>query len=150
VRLIKQVIKAQLVVEESADVFAFRCDQYLSNTYMAADTDRTSLSLGYVEEALAVARAIDWRSAEALALAVQGQVLSTLGAYGRALEAMRASLRLATEIAHQQLQIYAHLMLGALHLDLLAIVQAQEHFERARMLAQAVGSLYWCALSQPS
>jgi DNA-binding NarL/FixJ family response regulator len=118
-------------------------DQYLANTYMAAETDRTTISLGHVEEALRIARAVDWRAAEALALAVQGQVLSTAGAYGRALEAMQTSLQIAIEIDHQQWQIYAHLMLGALHLDLLATPQAQEHFEQARRRAQAVGSLYW-------
>ncbi len=118
-------------------------DHYLANTYMAAATDRTAISLGHVEEALTIARAVDWRSAEALALAVQGQVLSTAGAYGRALEAMRTSLQIAIAIDHQQWQIYAQLMLGALHLDLLATAQAQEHFEQARGRAQAVGSLYW-------
>jgi DNA-binding NarL/FixJ family response regulator len=124
-------------------MLALCSDQYLANTYMAAETDRTMISLGHVEEALVIARAVDWRSAEALALAVQGQVLSTAGAYGRALEAMQTSLQVASEIDHQQWQIYAHLMLGALHLDLLATLQAQEHFEQARSRAQAVGSLYW-------
>jgi DNA-binding CsgD family transcriptional regulator len=56
---------------------------------------------------------------------------------------MQTSLQIAIEIAHQQWQIYAHLMLGALHLDLLAMPQAQEHFEQARRRAQTVGSLYW-------
>jgi DNA-binding NarL/FixJ family response regulator len=124
-------------------MLALCSDQYLANTYMAAETDRIAISLRYVEEALATVRAIDWRSAEALALAVQGQVLSTAGAYGRALEAMQTSLQIAVGVAHQQWQIYAQLMLGALHLDLLATSQAQEHFEQARMRAQAVGSLYW-------
>jgi DNA-binding NarL/FixJ family response regulator len=110
---------------------------------MAAETDRTTISLGHVEEVLVIARAVDWRSAEALALAVQGQVLSTAGAYGRALEAMQTSLQIASAIDHQQWQIYAHLMLGALHLDLLAMPLAQEHFEHARSRAQAIGSLYW-------
>jgi DNA-binding CsgD family transcriptional regulator len=138
-----RALKEQQGAASALTMLALCGDQYLSNTYMAAETNRIAISLGYVEEALATARAIDWRSAEALALAVKGQVLSTAGVYGKALEAMRASLRIAVEIDHQQWQIYAHLMLGALHLDLLVMPQALEHLEQARMRAQAVGSLYW-------
>ena len=115
-----RALNDQQGVVSALTMLALCSDQYLANTYMAAETDRVTISLGYVEEALATARAIDWRSAEALALAVHGQVLSTAGAYGRALEAMQTSLQIAIEIAHQQWQIYAQLMLGALYLDLLA------------------------------
>jgi DNA-binding NarL/FixJ family response regulator len=128
----------------SALTMAALCgDQYLANTYLAARSDRTALSLGYVEEAIAVARAIDWRSAEALALSVQGQILCTIGVYRRALDAMQASLDIAIEIEHTQWQLYAHLMLGALYLDLLALAPAYEHFEHALAHAREVGSLYW-------
>jgi DNA-binding NarL/FixJ family response regulator len=128
----------------SALTMAALCgDQYLANTYLAATSDRTALSLGYVEEAITVAQAIDWRSAEALALSIQGQILCTIGMYGRGLEAIRASLDIAVEIEHAQWQLYAHLMLGALHLDLLSLVPAYEHFERALALARDVSSLYW-------
>jgi DNA-binding NarL/FixJ family response regulator len=127
----------------SLTMLALCCDQYLSNTYMAAETDRTGPSLGYIEEALTIVRGIDWRSGEALAVMVKGQVLSTAGPYGGALDAMRTGLQIAVEIAHHQWQIYAHLMLGALYLDLLATARAREHFEQSRTLALAVGSLYW-------
>jgi non-specific serine/threonine protein kinase len=74
---------------------------------------------------------------------VKGQVLSTAGAYGGALEAMRTGLQIAVEIAHHQWQIDAELMLGALAFDLLAVDPAVEHFRRAHDLAEAIGSLYW-------
>jgi DNA-binding CsgD family transcriptional regulator len=69
--------------------------------------------------------------------------IPSMGAYGPALEAMQAGLNIAIEIAHQQWQLYAHLALGALHADILSASLAIEHFERACMLAQSVGSLYW-------
>jgi DNA-binding CsgD family transcriptional regulator len=130
-------------VTSALTMMALCGDQYLANTYLAAENDRTALSLGYVEEALATAHAIDWRSAEALASAVRGQVLCTAGAYGRALDAMQASLHIAVEIEHAQWQLYAHLMLGALYLDLLSLAPAYEHFAHALALAGDVGSLYW-------
>jgi len=138
-----RALRDQQGIASALTMGALCSDQYLSNTYMAAETDRTAISLRYVEEALGIARAVDWRSAEALALSVQGQILSTAGAYGRALVAMQTSYQIAIEIDHQQWQIYAQLMLGALHLDLLATAQACEHLEHARHRAQAVGSLYW-------
>jgi DNA-binding CsgD family transcriptional regulator len=136
-------LKDQVGRVSALTMLALCSDQYLANTYLATTDDRTALSLGYVDEALRIVHTIDWRSAEALALAVRGQVSSASGAYGPALEAMSASLTIALEIEHAQWQIYAHLMLGALYVDLLSLALAEEHFEQALIRARDVRSLYW-------
>jgi ATP/maltotriose-dependent transcriptional regulator MalT len=124
-------------------MLALCCEQYLANTYVVAAIDRTGISLAAIDEALAVARAIDWRPGEALALVVQGQIRCVRGMYGQALEAMQAGLTLAVALEHGQWQIVAHLMLGALYRDLLALPLARAELEQALMLARRFDSLYW-------
>jgi DNA-binding CsgD family transcriptional regulator/tetratricopeptide (TPR) repeat protein len=127
----------------SLTMLALCCEQYLANTYVVAAIDRTEISLAAIEEALALARAIDWRPGEALALIVQGQIRCVRGAYGAALEGMQAGLALAVALEHGQWQIYGHLMLGVLYRDLLALPLARAELEQALILARSFDSLYW-------
>jgi DNA-binding NarL/FixJ family response regulator len=127
----------------SLTMLALCCDHYLANTYMAADTNRLSLSLNHAEEAHTIARESGWRYGEALALIVKGQILGAGGEYGRALETLQDGLAIAVEVEHHQWQVDAHLILGALYLDLLAAPTARQHFQQALILAEAIRSLYW-------
>ena len=81
------------------------------------------------------ARQMRWRVGEALALMHVGAHLSELGEYGRALDALEASLGIAAEIDHQECLVHANATLGALYLELLclpeAIKQLQQAVERA-------------------
>src|SRR5262249_45948231 len=61
----------------------------------------------------------------------------------RALEVARASLALAEQIEHRQWLTAAHWQVGALYLDLLALSEAQQHYEQALALAREVGSWNW-------
>src|SRR3954468_17708422 len=74
----------------SLTMLALCCEQYLANTYVVAVIDRSGISLAAIDEALVLARAIDWRPGEAHALIVQGQIRCVGGAYGAALEGMQA------------------------------------------------------------
>lgn len=92
------------------------------------------------EEALTIAHQIGWRGGESFAMSYLGQSLGARGEYTRALELGQSALDIASEIEHLQWMNAAHFLLGALHLDLLALPAAQRHFERALELAQTMGS----------
>ena len=65
------------------------------------------------------------------------------GDYARAFEHGHAALAIAEAIEHRQFMAAAHRLLGQLHLDLLALVEAQDHLERALALARAIESSFW-------
>ena len=94
------------------------------------------------EEALALARQIGWRTGEAIALLYIGLGLGPKGEYARALEAARGSLAIALEIEHAVLIVTAHMLIGALLLDVGALPAAHEHFEAAQAYTGAIGSPY--------
>jgi DNA-binding CsgD family transcriptional regulator len=127
----------------SLTMLALCCEQYLATTYLVAAIDRTGISLAAIDEALALARAIDWRPGEAHALMVQGQIHSARGAYGAALETMQTGLALAVALEHGGWQLYGHLMLGALYRDLLMLPLARAELEQALALARRLDALYW-------
>jgi predicted ATPase/DNA-binding CsgD family transcriptional regulator len=122
---------------------ALCCAQYLANQAYVSERNRQPECIAHAEEALRLARQIEWRSAEALVLTILGQALSANGEYGRALSSMQAGLALAQLIEHQQWQLNAHLVLGALYLDVLDVATAHPHLQEAARLAEAIGSLYW-------
>jgi DNA-binding CsgD family transcriptional regulator/tetratricopeptide (TPR) repeat protein len=72
-----------------------------------------------------------------------GFALSTPGEYGRALQYAETGLQIATEIEHQHWQTLAHILLGAIHLDLFSLPRAREHLEEALTLSSHTGSDYW-------
>jgi DNA-binding CsgD family transcriptional regulator len=95
------------------------------------------------EQALELARAIEWRAGEAFALFALARSLGLLGEYERALELARRSLRIAEEIEHRQWAAEAHWALGALHLDLFAVEDARRHLTQALTLGQEIQSAFW-------
>jgi DNA-binding CsgD family transcriptional regulator len=94
------------------------------------------------EEAIALARQIDWRAGEAQELMYLGLGLGPRGQYGRALEATQACLAIAEEIGHRAWIAGGHFTLGAIYLDLLALPLAREHAERAFATARAIDSRF--------
>ncbi|WP_201365205.1 helix-turn-helix transcriptional regulator [Dictyobacter formicarum] len=92
------------------------------------------------EEALMIARMIGWRIAEINALVYLGLSLGPLGEFERALELARTGLALAVEMEHHVWVAFAHLLLGALFLDCLALREAQHHLEHALTLGKEIGA----------
>jgi DNA-binding CsgD family transcriptional regulator len=95
------------------------------------------------EEALRLAREIDSPAGEAFALFMLGMAAGVCGDYARAFAHGQAALAISEAIAHRQWIAAAHRLLGQLHLDLLALVEAQHHLERALALARALDSSFW-------
>ncbi len=118
------------------------------NTDIAVAAASLADSARHAEGALQMAREIGWRSAESYALWNLGFCLGSQGDYGRALAVAAEGLAVAEDIAHRQWMSAAHFGLGALHLDLLALPQAQDHLEQALSLARETGSGHWthCAV----
>jgi len=110
---------------------------------MVPATTSFALSLHFGEQALVIAREIGQPSAEVYTLFALAQYLGPHGEYARALEVARASLALAEQIEHRQWLTAAHWQVGALYLDLLALSEAQQHYEQALALAREVGSWNW-------
>jgi DNA-binding CsgD family transcriptional regulator len=94
------------------------------------------------EEAIALARQIEWRGSEAQALMYLGLGLGPRGQYARALEATRACLEIAEEIGHRAWIAGGNFTLSAIYLDLLALPLAREHAERGLAAAQAIDSRF--------
>ena len=99
------------------------------------------------EEARQIAQSIHWRAGEAFATLMLAMCLGAQGNYRRALDMANLALRCAEEIEHRQWTVAAHMALGILYLDLLALQDARRHLETALALAKAVGSQVWIDLS---
>jgi DNA-binding CsgD family transcriptional regulator/tetratricopeptide (TPR) repeat protein len=102
-----------------------------------------SEAVEYGDQALNIAREIDWRSGEIYALECLSNCLGPQGNYPRALELAKRALEISEEIEHDQWTVSAHFGLGALYLDLLAMPQARQHLEQAYLIAQELGSSVW-------
>jgi ATP/maltotriose-dependent transcriptional regulator MalT len=96
-----------------------------------------------LERALALARDIDWRSEEAFALGIVGELLAGRGEFGRALADLERALALAEEIGHRQWIIQALYGLGCVHRDLYQFEAGTEHLRRALSLARSIHSPVW-------
>ena len=126
----------------SLATLTMRGGTHQSSTMIAASRDLIEAAREG-EEALAIARDIDWRVGEAHALIVLGFCIGARGEYVRALELVRDALAIAEEIEHRQWMTHAYCALGALHLDLLDLKKSQQYLERALDLAQQIGSSHW-------
>ncbi len=115
---------------------------YQTETMVPATTSFAD-SLHWGELALQTARDIGQRSAEAYALFALAHYLGPRGEYARALEVAQASLALAEQIEHRQWLTAAHMQVGVLYCDLLALPEAQQQLEQALALAHEVGSWNW-------
>jgi DNA-binding CsgD family transcriptional regulator len=115
---------------------------YQTETMVPATTSFAD-SLHRGELALQTARDIGQRSAEAYALFALAHYLGPRGEYARALEMAQASLALAKQIEHRQWLTAAHMQVGVLYFDLLALPEARRQLEQALALAREVGSWNW-------
>jgi DNA-binding NarL/FixJ family response regulator len=91
------------------------------------------------DEALQLARQIDWRAGEASVLMYTGLALGPRGAYARAIAAAQQCIAIATEIEHRHWAMAGHWTLGAIYLDLLWLPEARRYLEQALEMAKATG-----------
>jgi DNA-binding CsgD family transcriptional regulator len=94
------------------------------------------------EEALRIARRIDWRAGEATALMYLAFGHSPRGEYQPALERARAAGEIAQEIDNSVCMVGAWVALGAIAFDLLALDLARRHLEQALALGRELGSFF--------
>ena len=143
----EQAIKLWRVLDErqglasSLATMGVRGTNYLNIAGVWVTASRAEC-VGDGEEALAIARQLGWRSAEALALIFLGIGLGPRGEYARALQCAQAGLDIATEIEHEPWMGFAHLLLGILALDMLGLPTARQHLERALELAKEITYLF--------
>lgn len=93
-----------------------------------------------MDEAIEFARRIEWRSGVSRARIWVGLALGPRGAYVRAFEHAREGLRIALDDGQIRYAATAHILLGALHLDLGAPEAARDDLDEALALATAAGS----------
>jgi len=96
-------------------------------------------SLHDAEQALQLARQLDWRAGEASVLMYMGLALGPRGAYARAIDAAQRCITIATEIEHRHWAMTGHWTLGAIYLDMLWLPEARRYLEQALVLAEATG-----------
>jgi ATP/maltotriose-dependent transcriptional regulator MalT len=101
-----------------------------------------TLDEAQVREAVELAREIDWRAGEAYALAYLGSLLAYRGDYGQGLSAAQGGLELAQAIDHRLWQVWGHIVLGLIYLELLAPHKAYRHLQSARAMATEVGASF--------
>jgi DNA-binding CsgD family transcriptional regulator/tetratricopeptide (TPR) repeat protein len=92
------------------------------------------------EEALRIARDMDWPAGESFVLWETALWLAPKGDYGRAMDSARAGLAIATQIDHRQWMAGALVTLGMLYLDICAWRQAEDAFAEALARAHEVNS----------
>jgi DNA-binding CsgD family transcriptional regulator/tetratricopeptide (TPR) repeat protein len=92
------------------------------------------------EEALRIARDMDWPAGESFVLWETALWLGPHGGYGRALASARAGLALATQIDHRQWMAGAQVTLGRVFLDMFALADAEHALAAALDLAREVNS----------
>src|SRR5581483_3745365 len=92
------------------------------------------------EEALRIARQIDWRAGEANALVYLAFGHGPRGEYRLAIEQAQAALAVAREIDSRVWVVGARVALGVIALDLLALDSARQHLEACRADAREVGA----------
>jgi class 3 adenylate cyclase/tetratricopeptide (TPR) repeat protein len=108
---------------------------YFGGMYLAPvpvpDGRRPAEALRRAERALAMAREIGWRSAEANVQSTLAENLMVTGAFGRALEAAREGTTIAEAIRHEHWTLMGHNALAHLYLELQAFPEALRHAETA-------------------
>ncbi|MBI3241906.1 MAG: AAA family ATPase [Chloroflexi bacterium] len=127
-------------------IYSSRGTDYLGRTAVPVKTTLAE-RLGDGELALQMAQEIGARPGEALGHSWLGLALATAGEYGRALPLIRKGLALAEEIEHRHFMATSHLILGALHWDILALPTARLHLEQAVTLARETASMVWMRIA---
>jgi DNA-binding CsgD family transcriptional regulator len=95
------------------------------------------------EEAIHCAQESGWRAGEVFAKFELAMSFGARGEYARALDLARDALATAEEIEHRQWIIGSQVVLGRVHLDLLAFPQARQCLGVALELAQPLHSSNW-------
>lgn len=103
-------------------------------------------ALGFVDEALAIARDIGWRAGETYALLNQALIFRQLGDLGRAIETAHEATAIAHEIEHREWMACGWYAQAIIALDLLDTDVAVQHAEQALALARSSGSLHFVHL----
>jgi DNA-binding CsgD family transcriptional regulator/tetratricopeptide (TPR) repeat protein len=98
------------------------------------------------DEALRLAREIDWRSGESFTSALAGSCHGRGGHFSLALDLLNEALAIAKEIGHQEWSIQSLWGLGQLHSDFFALEAAQQYLEQALDLSRAIQSPLWVTL----
>jgi predicted ATPase/DNA-binding NarL/FixJ family response regulator len=106
-----------------------------------------TLDEALVREAIELSREIDWRAGEAYALEYLGSLLAYRGDYGPGLAAAQRGLELAQAIDHRQWQVWGHIVLGLIYLELLILEEAYRHLKSSRAIATEVGSSFMMTLA---
>lgn len=123
-------------------IYASRGADYIGNTavpVVVPFAERVRAS----ERALALALETEARPAETINTLWLGLCLAGGGQFGRALEKLQRGLALAEAIEHHHFRTVAHMLLGMLHVDLLALPAACAHLEQALTLARDTRSAVW-------
>jgi tetratricopeptide (TPR) repeat protein len=128
-----RVLDDRVGLVSSLTWLSFRGATYL-NTMVATATLMECAHTA--EEALRIAREIEWRSGEAFAMITLGFCLGAQGNYGRALALTHGGLEIARAIEHAQSLSAAHVALGGCYLDMLELQTAQRHLEHGLELAK--------------
>jgi predicted ATPase/class 3 adenylate cyclase len=120
--------------------------RYSTRYTVVPHTSDLAQSLKDFDEAVEIAGAIGWRSAQAFALAMKADCLAVHGAYAQMLHPARAALSIAREIEHRPWTAVANYVLGTMHADLLVGTVAREYLMQALSLARAIRSPLWCSV----
>ena len=115
---------------------------YYGDTFAPARLDAIQAERD-AQEAVALARAIDWPDGESFARWELALWYGLRGHYARAFELAASGLRIAEEIEHKQWIAAGLCSLGALYVDVLAPERARPLLERALGLARELGSSVW-------
>lgn len=115
-----------------------------------AATRASGTWIGYGEESVRISREIGWTSGQAFSLAMLASVLSVRGELGRALALLEEAHELARRLEHQQWLVLTSLIMGTVWAELFDPSRAALHLERARSLAQGIGSHLWSRLTDAS
>jgi DNA-binding CsgD family transcriptional regulator/tetratricopeptide (TPR) repeat protein len=115
---------------------------YYGDTFAPARLDAIQ-SERDVQEAVALARAIDWPAGESFARWELALWYGMRGHYARGFELASSGLRIAEEIEHKEWIAAGLCSLGALYVDVFAPERAWPMLERALALARELGSSVW-------
>ena len=115
--------------------------------WLTADPAAFAQGAREAEEAVSLARTIEWPAGEGFALFQLAIVLGYRGEYAQALELAERSLHVAEQIGHHQWLAGAHYTLGTVYLLLHALSAARQHLEQGLALARALGSTFWVQLT---
>jgi len=118
---------------------AVRGENYFSSVCVALPVTPAEIAAD-AEEALTLARETGYRAGECYALAVLSMCFAPYGEYDRALRAAQDALNVAQAIDHPLWMALAHLTLGDVYLELLAVDVAQTQFEQSLARGQQVRS----------